>query len=82
MKSIRSKVLKNFLIVIILTVLILDILTLLSLKGYYYKNTQNTLVNQLESSINFYQKYFSNNELMENIYDNVDVFWNTKQGQI
>ena len=82
MKSIRSKVLKNFLIVIILTVLILDILTLLCLKGYYYKNTQNTLVNQLESSINFYQKYFSNNELMENIYDNVDVFWNTKQGQI
>ena len=82
MKSIRSKVLKNFLIVIILTVLILDILTLLCLKGYYYKNTQNTLVNQLESSINFYQKYFSNNELMENIYDNVDVFWNMKQGQV
>ena len=82
MKSIRSKVLKNFLIVIISTVLILDILTLLCLKGYYYKNTQDTLINQLESSINFYQKYFSNNELMENIYDNVDVFWNMKQGQV
>lgn len=82
MKSIRSKLLKNFLIVIILTVIILDMLTLLSLRGYYYRNTQDTLVNQLEASINFYQKYFSNNELMENIYDNVDVFWNDKQGQI
>lgn len=82
MKSIRSKLLKNFLIVIISTVIILDMLTLLCLKGYYYRNTQDTLVNQLEASINFYQKYFSNNELMENIYDNVDVFWNDKQGQI
>ncbi len=82
MKSIRSKLLRNFLIVIISTVLILDILTLLCLRGYYYKNTQDTLINQLESSINFYQKYFSNNELMENIYDNVDVFWNMKQGQV
>ena len=82
MKSIRSKLLKNFLIVIILTVLILDILTLLCLKGYYYKNTQNTLLNQLESSIKFYQKYFSNNKLMENIYENVDVFLNTNDEQI
>ena len=82
MKSIRSRLLKNFLIVIISTVLIFDILTLVCLKGYYYKNTQNTLINQLESAINFYQKYFSNNKLMENIYDNVDIFWNTKDEQI
>lgn len=82
MKSIRSRLLKNFLIVIVSTVLVFDILTILCLKGYYYKNTQNTLINQLESAINFYQKYFSNNKLMENIYDNVDIFWNTKEEQI
>ena len=82
MKSIRSKLLKNFLIVIILTVVILDILALLCLKGYYYKNTQDTLVNQLEGYINFYQKYFSNNKLIDNIYENMDVFWNTNQEQI
>ena len=79
MKSIRSKLLKNFLIVIVYTVLVFDVLTILCLKAYYYKNTQNTLINQLESAINFYQKYFSNNKLMENIYDNVDIFWNTKE---
>lgn len=82
MKSIRSKLLKNFLIVIILTVVILDILALLCLKGYYYKNTQDTLVNQLEGYINFYQKYFSNNKLIDNIYENMDVFWNTNQEQV
>lgn len=82
MKSIRSKLLKNFLIVIVSTVLVFDVLTILCLKAYYYKNTQNTLINQLESAINFYQKYFSNNKLMENIYDNVDIFWNTKEEQI
>ncbi|MDU2122313.1 MAG: HAMP domain-containing sensor histidine kinase [Clostridium celatum] len=82
MKSIRSKVLKNFLIVIILTVLILDVLTLLCLRGYYYKTTQDTLVNQLEGYINFYQKYFSNNKLIDNIYENMDVFWSTNQEQV
>ena len=82
MKSIRSKLLKNFLIVIILTVVILDILALLCLKGYYYKNTQDTLVNKLEGYINFYQKYFSNNKLIDNIYENMDVFWNTNQEQV
>ena len=82
MKRIRSKLLKNFLIVIILTVVILDILALLCLKGYYYKNTQDTLVNQLEGYINFYQKYFSNNKLIDNIYENMDVFWNTNQEQV
>lgn len=82
MKSIRSKLLRNFLIVIILTVVILDILALLCLKGYYYKNTQDTLVNQLEGYINFYQKYFSNNKLIDNIYENMDVFWNTNQEQV
>ena len=81
-KSIRSKVLKNFLIVIILTVLILDVLTLLCLRGYYYKTTQDTLVNQLEGYINFYQKYFSNNKLIDNIYENMDVFWSTNQEQV
>ncbi|MDO5779170.1 MAG: HAMP domain-containing sensor histidine kinase [Clostridium sp.] len=81
-KSIRSKVLKNFLIVIILTVLILDVLTLLCLRGYYYKTTQDTLVNQLEGYINFYQKYFSNNKLIDNIYENMDVFWSTNEEQV
>ena len=82
LKSIRSKLLKNFLIVIISTITILDILTILCLKGYYYKSTQNSLINELESSINFYQKYFSNKKLMENIYDNADVLWNAKEEQI
>lgn len=82
MKSIRSKLLKNFLIVIISTVLILDVLTILCLKGYYYNNTQINLENQLEASINFYQKYFSNNKLIENIYDNVDMFWNVNENQV
>lgn len=58
LKSIRSKLLKNFLIVIISTITILDILTILCLKGYYYKSTQNSLINELESSINFIKNIF------------------------
>lgn len=82
MKSIRSKVLRNFLIVIISTIFILDISTIICLKAYYYKNTAKTLENRIDASINFYNKYFSSKELIENIYDNIDAFWDNSKNQV
>lgn len=82
MKSIRSKVLRNFLIVIISTVFILDISTIICLQAYYYKNTAKTLENRIDSSINFYNRYFSSKELIENVYDNIDAFWDNSKNQV
>ena len=82
MNSVRSKLIKNFLIVIVSTVIILDIFMIVFFKEYYYKNRQYFLTNQIESSINFYDKYFSSQTLIQNIYDNIDSFWNNINAQV
>ncbi|EKY28693.1 sensor histidine kinase [Clostridium celatum] len=82
MKSIRNRILRNFLIVIISTIFILDISTIICLKAYYYKNTAKTLENGIDSSINFYNRYFSSKELIENVYDNIDAFWDNSKNQV
>ena len=82
MNSIRGKLIRNFLIVVISTVLILDSLMIIFFKEYYYNNRQAFLVNQIESSINFYDKYFSGRSLVENIYDNIDSFWDNIHSQV
>lgn len=82
MTSIRNKLIKNFLIVVISTVIILDILMIIFFKEYYYNNRQEFLTSQIESSINFYDKYFSSQTLIQNIYDNIDSFWNNINAQV
>ena len=82
MSSIRSKLIRNILAIVILTIGILDLLTVIGLKVYYYKNIEKTLESQIDSSVNFYNKYFSSQTLLENIYDNIDSFWNNTELQV
>ena len=82
MNSIKKRVIGNLLAIIILTIAVLDILAIEGLKNYYYKNNQTMLENQIDSSLNFYNKYFSTQTLLENIYDNIDSFWNNTNLQV
>ena len=52
------------------------------IRKYYYDNMENILKSRIEVSMNFYNKYFSSKELVENIYDNVDAFWNENNAQV
>ena len=52
------------------------------LRQYYYENTRKFLENQVDSSINFYNKYFSVYSLKENIFDNADAFWQNSEERI
>lgn len=82
MNSIKTKLMRNFLIVVVSTVLILDVLMIIFFNQYYYNNRQVFLTNQIESSINFYDRYFSGQSLIQNIYDNIDSFWNNINAQV
>lgn len=81
-KSIKDKLIKDFFIVIFLTIVILDILLMIFVRKYYYDNTEELLKSQIEVSTNFYNKHFSASTLIDNIYDNVDAFWNQSSAQI
>lgn len=82
MESIRRKLIKNFLVIIIITIIIIDIFMMAFLRQYYYENTRKFLENQVDSSINFYNKYFSVYSLKENIFDNADAFWQNSEERI
>ncbi|MGL4876312.1 MAG: sensor histidine kinase [Clostridium sp.] len=80
--SIKHKLIRNFLIVIFSTVIILDGLLAIFVKKYYYDNTEAMLINQIDIASNFYDRYYSTSTLITNIYDNVDAFWNQSTAQV
>lgn len=81
-KSIRSKLIKDFFIVIFSTIVILDLFLMVFVRKYYYDNTEQLLKSQIEVSASFYNKHFSADTLIDNIYDNVDAFWNQSNAQV
>ena len=82
MKSIKNQLLRGIVVIIFSTVMVLNILLMIFIRKYYYDNTENLLKSRIEVSINFYNKYFSSKSLVENIYDNVDAFWNENNAQV
>jgi len=82
MKSIKTRLTFNFMLVIIITVFILEILLINFVKQYYCKNAEDILSNQIMISSEFYSRYFSNTTLKDNVLDNVDVFWKQTSAQV
>ena len=81
-KSIKKQLLGGIVIIIFSTVVVLNILLMVFIRKYYYDNMEAILKSRIEVSINFYNKYFSSRTLVENIYDNVDAFWNENNAQV
>ncbi|GFP77515.1 sensor histidine kinase [Clostridium fungisolvens] len=82
MTSIKTKITINFLVAVFVTVTLLEVLFIFFLRKYYYDNTEALLSNQVKTSADFYNKYFSSSSLVENIRDNVDVFWKQTNAQV
>lgn len=81
-KSINKRVIRSYFLVISLSILILNILLVFVVKTYYYDNSEKLLKNQMSTAIAFYNKYYTTSSLEENIYDNVDSFWNETDAQV
>lgn len=82
MRSIKNTLIKNFVFVILTIVIILNLLLAKFVKSYYYSNAETLLKNQIQISINFYNRYLSTETLVDNIYDNIDSFWNQSNSQV
>lgn len=82
MKSIKTKLIINFFLIIFSTIILLEVLFIIFIQRYFYDSTEALLVNQIKVSASFYDKYFSSSSLTENIYDNVDVFWKQTSAQV
>ncbi len=74
-RSIKTRLVKNFMLIIIITVVILEVVLINGVKDYYYKNIEDLLSNQIEFSIDYYLRYFSSDMIEDTIIDDIDVFW-------
>ncbi|WP_353096471.1 HAMP domain-containing sensor histidine kinase [Tissierella praeacuta] len=81
-KSIRIRLVKNFMLIIIITVVILEVVLINGVKEYYYKNIEDILTNQMEFSIDYYLRYFSSGTLEDTVIDDVDTFWQHTTAQV
>ena len=82
MKGIRLRLAANFMIVIICTVVILEILLIYIVKQNYYYSLEGSLTNQLNICTDMYTKYFANTSLQDNVLYNVDAFWNQSNAEV
>lgn len=69
-------------LVIIVTVIVIESLTVMVLRNNYYNSIKNNMENQVKYSANIYSKYYSDYTLDENILNNSDAFWNGTQAQV
>lgn len=81
-KSIRTRLVINFMLIIIITVLIFEVVLINSFKAYYYNNIENVLNNQIKFSIDYYLRYFSSSNLEDIVIDDIDIFWQYTSAQV
>jgi signal transduction histidine kinase len=74
-KSIKTKISSSNIIVIVITVLIVQIMIYIAVKGYYYSNLKDTIYGQIKISSDFYNTYLSSNTVKESIFNDNDTFW-------
>ncbi|MEG2353056.1 MAG: HAMP domain-containing sensor histidine kinase [Clostridium sp.] len=82
MRSIKKRLFKHFLFIIISTVIILEVILISFVKTYYCSNMEDFLKGQIKTSADFYNKYFSNSSLEDNVLNNVDAFWKQSNTQV
>lgn len=81
-KSIRTRLTLYFIVIIVLTVLVLEVALLRSVRQYYYKNVEELLHSKIELATDFYNRYFSSYSLDELIIDDVEVLWRQIDTQV
>ncbi|NSW92644.1 MAG: HAMP domain-containing protein [Firmicutes bacterium] len=82
MKSARTRIAINFIFIIIVTVIILEVLIIGIIKHNYNKNLEENLISQIKTSADLYSSYFSDASLYDNVLNNVDTFWKQVPAQV
>ncbi|HZK02127.1 MAG TPA: HAMP domain-containing sensor histidine kinase, partial [Anaerovoracaceae bacterium] len=82
MKSIRFRLTVNFMIVILISVIVLEMMLIYTIKQNYYGSLKGNLTNQIKISAGMYSRYYSDTSLEDNILYNVDAFWNQSDARV
>ena len=81
-KSIRTRLVGNFMLVIFITVIVLEIFLINAVTHYFYENVEEIMSNQILFSSKFYSRYFYSTSIEDLIIDDVDVFWQQTDAEV
>lgn len=81
-KSIRTRLMGNFIFIILISVLTFEALLIYFTRFYFYNNVESILTNQIKTVSDFYTQYYSNVPLEVNIIDNADIFWKQTDAEV
>ncbi|HZH93834.1 MAG TPA: sensor histidine kinase, partial [Tissierellaceae bacterium] len=81
-RSIKTRLIKNFMLIILVTVIFLEILLITGIRTHYYKNVEDILTSQIEFSTTFYARYFSSGNLEGILIEDTDIFWQHTAAQV
>jgi signal transduction histidine kinase len=81
-KSIKTRLVGNFILIILISVVAFEALLIYFTRLYFYSNVESILTNQIRTASDFYTQYYSNVPLEVNIIDNADVFWKQTNAQV
>lgn len=81
-RSIKNRLVKSFMLVIVITVVILEVVLTNAIREYYYKNVEDILTSQIEYSTDFYSRYFSSFNVEDIVLDDIDLFWRYTDAQV
>ena len=82
MRGIKGRLTASFIAVILISVIILEVLLIYTVRQNYYGSLKGNLTNQVKISADMYSKYYSDASLEENILYNVDAFWNQSDARV
>ncbi|GAA0121751.1 MAG: HAMP domain-containing histidine kinase [Clostridium argentinense] len=82
MVSIKKRISGSYLLIILLTIVIVEVIVITAIRSYYYTGLNDTLKNQIIISSNFYNTYLSSEGVQANIANNVDLFWENTNAEV
>lgn len=80
--KIGKRLVKSFLIIILITISIIDIFLLFAFSSYYYNNISKELIQRMEVSLEIYRRDYSDKSIEDLIYEDSDIFLSNTNAEV
>lgn len=80
--KIGKRLVRSFLIIILITISIIDIFLLFAFSSYYYNNISKELIQRMEVSLEIYRRDYSDKSIEDLIYEYSDIFLSNTNAEV
>ena len=80
--KIGKRLVRSFLIIILITISIIDIFLLFAFSSYYYNNISKELIQRMEVPLEIYRRDYSDKSIEDLIYEDSDIFLSNTNAEV